>query len=435
MNVFMRINKIIYCILPLVICITAGAQQNAQQTITDSISLTLDSAEHIFLRNNFQLLAQQYNVDAQKAFVIQAKLYPNPNINVATALYNPSAKKVLPLPFSNDGEVQAGISQLIILAGKRNKQVKLAQANVTLSEYQFYDLIRTLKYTLRSDFFNIYYLQQSAKVYDAEIQALQHIVDAYAKQDGTGYIAKKETVRIKAQLFSFKSEYNDLINQINDLESELRLVLQEKATVFITPLANLDNEKELDPLKIPLSTLVDSAYKRRTDLLIARANTDINKLNYTYQKSLAVPDITANIGFDQQGSYVKNSTTGGIGIDLPLFSRNQGNIKAAKQLIEYSLASQKGVEAMVEENVTRSLQKAIAQDRLYKSIDPTFNAEFETLKKEVLGNYQKRNISLLDFLDFYDSYKQNALQLNAIKYNRVQALEDINFFTGTTFFN
>jgi len=421
--------------LPLVIWFTAGAQQNAQQTIDDSIPLTLDSAEQLFLRNNFQLLAQQYNVDAQKALVIQARLYPNPNVNFATALYNPSAKTVLPLPFSNNGELQAGISQLIILAGKRNKQIKLAQANVTLSEYQFYDLIRTLKYTLRSDFFNIYYLQQSAKVYDAEIQALQHIVDAYAKQDGTGYIAKKEAVRIKAQLFSFKSEYNDLINQINDKESELRLVLQEKATVFVVPQADADVAKASDPLKYPLSTLIDSAYQRRTDLLIAKANTDINKLNYSYQKSLAVPDVTANIGFDQQGSYVKNSTTGGIGIDLPLFNRNQGNIKAAKQLIDYSLASQKSVEAMVEENVTRSLQKAIDQDRLYKSIDPTFNAEFETLKNEVLSNYQKRNISLLDFLDFYDSYKQNALQLNAIKYNRVQALEDINFFTGTTFFN
>jgi len=430
----MQLKKIIFCFLPALLCFTVRAQQNIAP-VADSVSLTLDSAESMFLHNNFQLLAQQYNIDAQKALVIQARLYPNPNINFATALYNPSAKKVLPLPFSNNGEFQAGVSQLIILAGKRNKQVKLAQANVTLSEYQFYDLIRTLKYTLRSDFFNIYYLQRSAKVYDAEIQALQHIVEAYEKQNGTGYIAKKEVVRIKAQLFSFKSEFNDLINQINDKESELRLVLQAKPTVFVVPLADANETKNLDPLKYPLTTLIDSAFKRRTDLLIARANTDVNKLNYNYQKSLAVPDVTASVGFDQQGSYVNNATVGGLAIDLPFFNRNQGNIKSAKQMIEYSVASQKGVEAMVEENVTRSLQKAIDEDKLFKSIDPTFNTEFETLKNEVLSNYQKRNIGLLDFLDFYDSYKQNALQLNSIEYNRVQALEDINFYTGTTFFN
>jgi len=416
-------------------CFTAKAQQNNEPPRADSLSLTLDSAENMFLQNNFQLLAQKYNIDAQKALVIQAKLYPNPNINFATALYNPQAKAFLPLPFSTNGEVQAGISQLIILAGKRNKQVKLQQANVALSVYQFYDLVRTLKYTLRTDFFNIYYLQQSAKVYDAEIEALQHIVNAYAQQQGTGYIAEKEIVRIKAQLYSFKSEYNDLINQINDAESELRLVLQTKATVFVSPVVDTIAAKALDPLKFSLTTLIDSAYKSRTDLLIAKANNNINKLNYDYQKSLAVPDLTANLSFDQQGSYVNNLSMAGVSIDLPFFNRNQGNIKSAKRMIDVTEATQKSVEATVEENVTRSLQKAIAEDNLYKGIDPSFTSEFEYLKNQVLINYQKRNIGLLDFLDFYDSYKQNALQLNSIQYNRVQALEDINFYTGTNFFN
>jgi len=431
----MRIKRIFFPFLLVAMCFTAKAQQNNEPPRADSLSLTLDSAENMFLQNNFQLLAQKYNIDAQKALVIQAKLYPNPNINFATALYNPQAKAFLPLPFSTNGEVQAGISQLIILAGKRNKQVKLQQANVTLSVYQFYDLVRTLKYTLRTDFFNIYYLQQSAKVYDAEIEALQHIVNAYAQQQGTGYIAEKEIVRIKAQLYSFKSEYNDLINQINDAESELRLVLQTKATVFVSPVVDTIAAKALDPLKFSLTTLIDSAYKSRTDLLIAKANNNINKLNYDYQKSLAVPDLTANLSFDQQGSYVNNLSMAGVSIDLPFFNRNQGNIKSAKRMIDVTEATQKSVEATVEENVTRSLQKAIAEDNLYKGIDPSFTSEFEYLKNQVLINYQKRNIGLLDFLDFYDSYKQNALQLNSIQYNRVQALEDINFYTGTNFFN
>jgi len=56
------------------------------------------------------------------------------------------------------------------------------------------------------------------------------------------------------------------------------------------------------------------------------------------------------------------------------------------------------------------------------------------LMHEVLINYQRRNIGLLEFLDFYDSYKQNVLQINSIKYNRVQAFEDINYYTGTEFF-
>ena len=105
-------------------------------------------------------------------------------------------------------------------------RIKIADANVKLAEYQFYDLIRTLKYSLRTDFFNIYYLQQSAKVYNEEITSLQQVAKAFNEQEGKGYIAEKEVIRIKAQLYSLQSEYNDLINQINDAQSNMRIDLR-----------------------------------------------------------------------------------------------------------------------------------------------------------------------------------------------------------------
>jgi cobalt-zinc-cadmium efflux system outer membrane protein len=85
--------------------------------------------------------------------------------------------------------------------------------------------------------------------------------------------------------------------------------------------------------------------------------------------------------------------------------------------------------------VTRALQKAFDEQKLMHTIDPKFFGDFERLMGQVLLNYQKRNISILDFLDFYDSYKQNTLQVNTIQFNRISAFEDINYYTGTNFFN
>jgi outer membrane protein, heavy metal efflux system len=405
----------------------------AAQVPADTLQLKLPEAEKFFLDSNLQLLAQRYNIDAQRALIIQAKLWPNPNFSISHGLYSGTLNKFFPTG-AND-ETTAGISQLILLAGKRNKQIKIAQENSKLSEYQFFDLLRTLKYTLRTDFFNIYYLQQSAKMYGAEIKALQQIVDAFAEQQGKGYISEKEVVRIKAQLYSFQSEYNDLINQINDLQSELKLVLQVKPNKYIDPVLDSSNISNLDPNKFPLTQLIDSAYKNRTDLQIARSNTNINKLNYDYQKALAVPDLTLSLGYDEQGSFLANFVGIGAAIDLPIFNRNQGNIKSAKAMIALSNASEKSTMATVEENVNRSLQKAFAQNKLYQTIDKKFSSDFERLMHEVLINYQRRNISILDFLDFYDSYKQTSLQINSIQYNRIQAFEDINYYTGTNFFN
>ena len=55
--------------------------------------------------------------------------------------------------------------------------------------------------------------------------------------------------------------------------------------------------------------------------------------------------------------------------------------------------------------------------------------------EEVTKNFEKHNISLLEFTDFYDSYKQNVVQLNNLRYNRISQLEQLNFTTGTRIFN
>ena len=380
------------------------------------------------------MLAQKYNIQAQKAQEIQAKLYPNPNFSIFYSIYNSTTGKFFPTgPGTAGSEISMQLSQMIYLAGQRNKQVKMAEANTRLSEFQFYDLIRTLKYTLRGDFYTIYFLLHSASVYDEEIKSLQQVVRAFEEQAGKGYIAEKEVIRVKAQLYSLLTESQDLINQINDKESELRLVLQVKDS-FILPQLDSGKLDALSPSTYPLAVLLDSAYLNRTDLKIARTNVEASKLNYSYQKALAVPNLTLALAYDKQGSYINNLPSLGAAIDLPFFNRNQGNIQTAKITTDANNALQQSTEATVQENVSRALEKAYANDKMYRTIDPKFLRDFDHMLNEVLVNYEKRNLTLLDFLDFYESYKDNVLSSNSIQLNRLNAFEDINYYTGTEFF-
>ncbi|MDP4275380.1 MAG: hypothetical protein Q8907_13985, partial [Bacteroidota bacterium] len=74
-------------------------------------------------------------------------------------------------------------------------------------------------------------------------------------------------------------------------------------------------------------------------------------------------------------------------------------------------------------------------DKLLTGIDSTFKDNFNSLATEMLNNYLRRNVNILQFLTFYDAYKQNVIQLNSILYNKVNALENLNFLTGTNFYN
>jgi len=404
-----------------------------QKFNSDTISVTLQQAEKMFLDKNLELLAQKYNVDATKALIIQAKLWPNPSFNFNQVLYNPQSKQWFPVDRTN-GEESVQLSQLIVLAGKIKKQVQMAKTNYRLAEDNLYDLLRTLKYGLHSTYYNIYYMEQTARVYDEEIDALKVIVAAFKQQEGKGYIPMTEVVSVQAQLYALQNEYQALTDNINDQQSQLRLFLETGPKAYIVPVVDSLAIDQADPMSITLQTMLDSAKHNRTDLMIAKENLTLSQQNYSYQKAMGVPDITLSGGWDEHGSYIVDYNYLGLGFNLPIFNWNQGNIKNSKILIDFNKTNLDFTEETVTEQVTRGLQKAIDADKLYRGIDKTFAPTFDRLAKAVMENYLKRNMGLLDFLNFYDLYHTNIVQLNTIRYNRINALENLNFLTGTNFF-
>jgi cobalt-zinc-cadmium efflux system outer membrane protein len=241
-------------------------------------------------------------------------------------------------------------------------------------------------------------------------------------------------VQVQAQLYSLQNEYQALVDNINDQESQLRLILQQSPNVFVNPVMDTQIEKA-DPLRYSYAALIDSAYHNRTDLMIAKDSLLLSQQNYTYQKALAVPDITLGAAYDRQGNYITDFNAVTLGFDIPIFNRNQGNIKNARKMIDFSNAQLQITQKTLDEQVSRGMQKAIDADRLYRGIDPTFAGNFDRLAKAMVDQYMKRNVSLLTFQTFYDSYKQNVVQLNTILYNKVNALENLNLLTGTNFYN
>ena len=88
----------------------------------------------------------------------------------------------------------------------------------------------------------------------------------------------------------------------------------------------------------------------------------------------------------------------------------------------------------MENDVYNSYTSAQRTETLYNGFDKNFNSDFDKLINEVIKNFKNRNISLIEFLDFYDSYKASTLQMNNLKYERMNAKEEINYVTGSNIF-
>ena len=401
---------------------------HAQGTTSDTLRLTLKQAEELFLKNNLTLISQKYNVDIASAQIITAKLFNNPDFSINNGV----AGSDEPNPAS---EQSASVSQLITTAGKRNKNIQLAKIGVEQAKFQFFDLIRTLKFSLRSDFYTVYYQRESEKVYNEEINALGKTLTAYKEQYAKGNIAQKELLRIQAQLYSLQVEYSNLVTGIDTTESQLKLLLRSAPNTAIQPLVdqNLAGKEVLT--SVPYQRMLDSAYQNRYDLRYSKVTVDYNAMNLRLQKATAVPDLTLSLNFDKLGSYGRNFLSAGLGFSLPFFNRNQGNIKQAEIQIDQSKIQLQSQQNQVESDVATSYKMAMLQEKTYNNFDPGFKQDFTHLVGEVYKNYEKRNIGLLEFLDYYDTYKTNTLLLNGLLLSRTLALEQLNFVTGTPFFN
>lgn len=420
-------SKVLTCCLFVLL---AGTQAHAQ----DTLHITLQQAEKQFLDSNLTLLAGKYDISIARAQVIQAKLYNNPNLQLSGNIYNPDQKKFFDIS-NQTGEYQVTVSQLVSLAGKRNKSVKLAKTGTAMAENQFFDLLRTLRFTLRSDFYQIYYLQSSLTAYTDQIASLEKMDATYHDLQGKGLVTMKDAIRLRALLYSLKAERTSLVNQIADIEAELQLMLKNNNAWF-TPDMSEDAISGLPAIRqTPLQNLVDSAYANRQDLMLAQNQLLYNQQNLKLQKATGVPDLNIGASFDKRGSFVDNASFLNLGIDLPFFNRNQGNIQVAKLSIEQNKLQLQQQQLTVENDVRNAYLKAINTDKMLESVDPGFRKQFEQLLQSINENFLKKNISLLELTDFYDSYKENLLQLNQLQNDRMQAIETLNFAVGKTLFN
>jgi len=272
-------------------------------------------------------------------------------------------------------------------------------------------------------------------VYDQEIGSLSKTLAVYKEQYAKGNIAEKELLRIQSQLYSLQAEYNELQTGIDTVEGQLKLFLKTPAQTAIDPRVPDDLIGKETLANVPYQTLLDSAYANRYDLKYSKATVDYNNMNLRLQKATAAPDVSLSLNFDKLGSYGRNFLSAGISLPIPVFNRNQGNIRQAQAEVEQGKIQLESQEEQVENQVATNYKIALRLEKLYNSFDPKFKQDFNHLIDEVVKNYEKRNISMLEFLDFYDSYKINTLQLNNILLNRVTSLEQLNYVTGTPFFN
>lgn len=406
---------------------------NAQESAPDQvIQLSLKDAEQIFIERNLELIAERYDIDMAQAQVLQAKLFENPVISLEQNIYNRLNGKYFDV--GKEGEAGVEIEQVINLAGQRNKRVRLEKINKEIAEYQFEEVVRTLRSDLNEKFVEIYFSNKSLAIYNKEIESLSELLQSAKEQQSKGNISLLERARMEALLLSLRKERTEVENVLQSMRAELNLLLNLPVNQPVEPVLDDRVLKQIDLSVIPFSEM-SSRIGTRPDLKMAHAGVNASRANLKLQRSMAAPEFSVKGIYDRAGNFINNYFALGVSLSIPIFNRNQGNIKSAKfeilksnKLEEYSL-DKAHAELYAAYN---QLQKTL---ELYRSVDDELEHSFESLIVGANENFRKRNISMLEFIDYYDSYKEACLQLYETKKNVFLAMENLNTTIGQNIFN
>lgn len=417
-------NNLIFCAALLTATPSTGD--------TIPLQLTVNQAERLLLERNPQLRLAQLEVEAAEAILLQEKKWDNPEVSLLYNVYNPITGKYFDA--SSEGETDIEIEQSIPLFGQRKERIQKQGAMVDFATLQ----TEWTEYQIRMDLHRLlaenYFLQEKTRVFDKEINSVEHILQAYRKQAEQGNLSQLEVSRMEALKLRLVGERNGFLGQLFERKNDLRLMLCLDETIFVVkfsyPLSDDHPSGSHFPSQLPLS---DFSVSSRPDLMALQSLTQAAEHDLRLQQANALPRLSVKAEYDKNGNICHNFFGIGATLSLPIFDRNQGNIRQSKaewnRVQIEAESAQRQANAQIQlcyENLMR--QQALLEEAQGMSL---VDWSPETAERQLLN----RNISMLEFIDLYDAWRETQLLIIDARNDLMQAIIDLNEASGKEIIN
>jgi len=327
--------------------IQAQDKPPTQPPATSKRSVTLAEAVEIFMRQNLQLVAARYDIETADAEKLTARLRPNPQLSFGLS--------DLPLnlsgPLIKEQTYNYGVSRTIELGGKRNKRIETADANSDVARGQFQMVVWQLTNDLKRKFYTVVLNQSLLNLAQENETTFAEIVKHTTELMNAGEISGLDLERVEVEKLKFDT---DLANAERDYEVALRDLRFALGGDYRAMDIEVTGSIDYEPHQFTHDELLDLALAARPDLKAAKLSERAADANIRLQDAQRIPDLTLGGGIEQVPSGT-SSYTFGVGIELPVSNRNQG--ERAKALIEKKKAQNQ--EQFLTNQVMSDVDKAL----------------------------------------------------------------------------
>ena len=411
-------------ITTLVLSVSAFVCLSGQQ------QMSLQDCELAFQKNNLQILAAQYNINMADADIIQARIWELPQISGYVNAYNPEDKRVFDVGRAKGAE----ITQLIYLGRKKKNEIEFAKSNKELSQLQFNQLLVELRSQLRETYYHLIYEKKKQSSIEGQLTYMNELLAAYKIQADKGNISLKDYVRLQSIVIQLNNDKIEINNNILTFQQTMKLLTGLSDNI----LPNISKLDENDLLASQpfgdLQILKEKALVNNADYLYNLRLIDNSKLFAQWQKSLNTPDLNLGAEYDQNSGTFRNEINLKVGIPIPLWKVNKGNVERAKYAIQQSEKNSEFQKLNLETQVESAYQTWKNQYDQYFELKPVDVENLNTVYNGILKNFRSGNVSLMDFTDFLESYRQTVLQIYDMKKQILVSAEQLNQLVQTKIF-
>jgi len=238
---------------------------------------------------------------------------------------------------------------------------------------------------------------------------------------------------LQSLLLNLKNQRNEFQSEININQQNSMLIAGLKE-VFIPVVNEIEIIEKYKQPKILLENSYQKAYENNPKYLAAIKIAESQELYLAWQKSMKIPDLTTGLAYDQRGGAFQNQLNITLGIPLAYRNQNKGNIKIANAELNKSYANKTYQMEELKSQIKLAWLAWERQKEQIEQITIAMDENLELVYRGVIENFRKRNISMLEFTDFLESYNLSIMQKNDIKKQWILSGLTINYITNEEIF-
>jgi len=388
-------------------------------------TLTFKDALKVASTQNPRLKAALYSVQIIRADSTTAALRPNPSFHNET-MQTVNNDNLAPHTAWLDGlnrQTMFTLTKPFQLAGQRQKKIDLASKNINVANKDYFNLERQVLTDVANKWMEVYTAHKELEM----ISIAKNNIDSLSaiNQVRLNNQVITQTDYMRTQLLA--NEYH--LKQKN-AQQKLNNKLKELAYLLGNPdFKDIDLQDEfVVNVHIDNDSLLQKLVNQRSDIQTAQSSIKAANSNIALQKSLAIPIPEFGIMWNPQNSinYIGFTMT----FDLPLFSRNQGEIKKA-----YAQKSQnEATYQAVKDKAVTEIQTAYASYLTQKENTKQYTDSLLQQSQDILNNvqyaYLKGGTSLIDLLEAQRSWLDTQQQYYESLQNYRESYIQLLYATG-----